>query len=280
MKHSLAQPSPQSLALLLGCFILLATSCATDAPAPQELITSLRILAVRADPPDVAPGKPIKLSALVVTPDGSPVTQHWFACRNPSQSSYGCANDPKAHYLGTDTNPSYDVPADYFPLNASTLDKFRGRYLPVTLRAQANQRSLTSTKRVVVTIFPLNQNPRIQSLEMFRAGSSTPLEPPWQAKYGETYRFVPKVFEFSRQRYPALDQSGKLHQKDEGLFFSWYVTAGALKGGRGSSEEKPHKEWIAPTAAKGPKSAMLHVILRDGRGGAHWLSHTITLTAP
>jgi hypothetical protein len=86
--------------------LLFLTSCSGSLPS-QSFIDKLRVLAVRADPPEVAPGVASSLSVLAVEPpvqqlDGgppSPVSYLWLACSIPTAAS---ASTPCG--LGTD-NP-------------------------------------------------------------------------------------------------------------------------------------------------------------------------------
>lgn len=62
--------------------LLLATSslaCLDDLPSPA-LVDDLRVLAVKADPPEAIPGATVALDALVVDPDGRTPTYAWYAC--------------------------------------------------------------------------------------------------------------------------------------------------------------------------------------------------------
>ena len=82
-------------ALLVPVAILAATGCAGDLP-PAFRVDKLRVLAVRAEPPEVAPGNASTLDALLALPParpgddgGSPaISRLWLACRQlPSASA-------------------------------------------------------------------------------------------------------------------------------------------------------------------------------------------------
>lgn len=83
-------PSPLSRAALLGLLVaaLAPTSaaCLEDLPDPSR-VDSLRVLAIRADPPEVSPGAQVTLEALVVDPLGRDVTLHWYACLLPERGT-------------------------------------------------------------------------------------------------------------------------------------------------------------------------------------------------
>lgn len=127
--------------LILLSFILVAC----DDFDPPSLVTDLRVLAVRAEPPEVAPGDTVAIDALVVDPSNRPARYQWYACLLPelggggfggnsdeTQSSGGngtpLSDDPyggscwrrveagiaHAVALGTDPTASFTVPADLF----------------------------------------------------------------------------------------------------------------------------------------------------------------------
>lgn len=123
-------------------------ACSSELPA-ASFIDKLRVLAVRASKPEVAPGETTALDALAVEPlvpqlDGDaprPLTAVWLACALPSGTltvepcgvsgglSAGgtlappyCKDDPHAPLciIGTDLSASYTPPADALGGAAST----------------------------------------------------------------------------------------------------------------------------------------------------------------
>ncbi|MCC6621062.1 MAG: hypothetical protein IT385_07390 [Deltaproteobacteria bacterium] len=71
------------LSLLLPSLALLGVAC--DDPLPEAWqVDGFRVLAVRAEPPEVAPGTTVELDALVVDPTGGPPPRMtWYACIMP-----------------------------------------------------------------------------------------------------------------------------------------------------------------------------------------------------
>lgn len=70
---------PRRLALAALCLATSSVACLDDLPSPA-LVDDLRVLAVRADPPEVVPGAAVALDALVVDPNGRVPTYAWYAC--------------------------------------------------------------------------------------------------------------------------------------------------------------------------------------------------------
>ncbi len=62
--------------------LTLASACSSPQFTQEWLVDRTRVLAVRAEPPEAAPGAMITLSALVVDPNGEPEVA-WVACTVP-----------------------------------------------------------------------------------------------------------------------------------------------------------------------------------------------------
>src|SRR5215471_11974350 len=61
-------------------FAVALAACTGDLARP-ELVADLRILAVRAEPPEGLPGQSVALDALVVSPDpAAPIALRWVVC--------------------------------------------------------------------------------------------------------------------------------------------------------------------------------------------------------
>jgi hypothetical protein len=69
---------------ILAALSLLAAGCLEDLPDPS-LLDGLRVLAVRADRPEVGAPETVKLEALVVDTEGRPVELRWYACTLPER---------------------------------------------------------------------------------------------------------------------------------------------------------------------------------------------------
>jgi hypothetical protein len=253
-----------SLLLLFG-FLLLSASCGDSSLAVPELIQSLRILAIQSEPPEVAPGQTIRLRALVVDPKNRPISLQWFRCQRTVDT--GCRDKTDDKRLGNGQELRWTVPKDFLADGLKPLELLKGRELTLTLVAQAGSDYITGIKRVVVSFVPTNINPVLDKVT-FRSTANTQLLPePWSATTNQTYTFQPSLKGNPRQKYPALTQDGNIQYVDEPLFFSWYMTAGALQGGRNSNHAKPSKNWKAPDKAT---TSRMFVIIRDGRGGTDW----------
>lgn len=260
---------------LVLLWTLLVFGCSVESLERQDQIRGLRILAIRAEPPEATPGTEITLSALVVTPKASVIRLRWLACKSPSQANQGCSASSDATELGDQETAKVTIPSDFFPAQPSLLQIFQGVYLPITLIAEADGQRLEAVKRIVVSLAPTNQNPEITDLSITEEGQTSTLPTPWQANAGRRYRLRPTVPDASRQRYPAITPDGELRETTEGLFFSWFSTDGLLQG-RSSDETDPSQVWQAPNPASSAPSR-LFIVLRDGRGGIVWQERMVSV---
>ena len=73
--------------LLLATLVALA-ACKPDLGAPASLITEPRVLAIRSEPAEVAPGKDTQLTALVASPDAAPHTHRYLLWEKGSPSPF------------------------------------------------------------------------------------------------------------------------------------------------------------------------------------------------
>jgi len=79
MKRSQHAPTHRLVVLVATVVAAFGGGCLDDLPSPT-LVDDLRVLAVRAEPPEVGPGTTVALDALVVDPAGREITYAWYAC--------------------------------------------------------------------------------------------------------------------------------------------------------------------------------------------------------
>lgn len=279
---------------------LAALSCRPDFGERPSLVVRTEILAVRGDPPEVAPGVSASYSLLVASPDG-PVAApaaSWAYCATPKLltengvASPACLGDdgvrPIAAAGATVTAP---VPADACSLFGPDIvsadlrprdpDVTGGFYQPlrVTLpglevayglerlgcklaNAPADV-SAEYAKRHVP-----NANPTLAPLVVLDAGGRAvaPDAIPAGATVVLRASWPPEAVE----SYVVYDPSAAaLVDHRESMRVSWFVTAGSLESDRtgrdeGETETFTDDAWTAPAEAR---TTHLFWVLRDGRGG-------------
>jgi hypothetical protein len=101
--------------------LVLVAACKPDLGSPASLVDSNRYLAVVAEPPEVTPGDPVTLHALIVTPSGQvddSAMASWAICTTPKPVSVNnavsddCVFDAQTSVPGQGLMISATVPMD------------------------------------------------------------------------------------------------------------------------------------------------------------------------
>ncbi len=265
-------------------FVFLA-SCAAALPNEDgAIVDKLRLLAARAEPPEISPGQTAALDALVIDPKGGgrSLTYTWLACDPDLNNFYGtvCSNgdrlrdlaalarDPSVHSLGTAPTASYAASSQIFAGRASDDPlRFFGVSAEILLvvspgtfeqAAAGTVESQTAFLRVAVSELPSaiqNANPTF--IDATATGSPlllTMTAPPSAAQ--TFFELDPTVPEGYRER-------------PEGLFVRWYATAGVFTARPDLDDGTPPVKGRAMNI-DAPTGTTVAVVLRDGRGGVAW----------
>jgi hypothetical protein len=291
-------------AAAVGLVVLAA--CKPELGPPDSLVTSVRVLAVRASPPEVKPGDPAGYTALVVSPDGTiaeaPID--WGFCRVPKTLtennivSTECLGDaaiapvggpapaigalvPKdaCALFGPDTPPGGyrprdpDITGGYFqPVRARLggLTAFALERVTCNLPNAAVDVAREFTQRYVA-----NRNPTLAPLTATLAGEAARLDAiPAGRRVTFHVAWAPEDAE-TYVRFEPATQS--LEDRREALRVSWFATDGAFDSDRtGSAEDDPatttDNGWTAPAAAG---AVHVWVVLRDSRGGVDFAAYDV-----
>lgn len=255
----------------------LAAACANDLPSP-ELVDNLRVVAVRAEPPEAEAGADVALDGLVLHPDAAEaVEQVWVACVVVAAGTSPvacadtgtvampplCSTDPEAPLcaIGFDPTASYRLPG--LALSGRAAGE-PGQVVVTLITASTAGGGLfgcmgdfqetgiapdycrVAVKRVNVLPAGVpvgNANPAIASLTL--EGDTLSVE----------------LAEGAAE--PTPDGT------PESLLLSWFVTGGDLERFRSEAAAVDGVEnvWTAPTEAGTYRAA---VVVRDGRGGEAW----------
>ena len=289
-------------------FLLLA-GCVPTVGNPASLITKERIIGVRAEPAEAAPGDMIEYTSLVVSPLGTVDAQNlsWSLCnlREPvaenTPVSQACLTGelPQAA-LGNDVSlrtPSSACvsfgplapPSSKGTLRPTDPDATGGYYQPIRLDRGAQQAIFRERLRCDLagasllmsqefrTRYPINQNPKLAGLTAFVDGNPIPLDSlPASQRISLAVDWLPD----STESYPVFDSASQtIADHREALWVSWYVTAGGFDDavtGRGENDSETSAEnlWQSPSAAG---AVFLWLVLHDSRGGADFALYTLTV---
>ncbi len=294
--------------VLFSVFLLGVAACKPDLGPGDSLVTSTRILAVRADPPEAAPGKGVTYSALVAGADGTvhgaPIV--WSYCTAPkpigenNAVSAACSNaaslvpagagptigapPPKdaCSRFGPDTPPGGFRPRDpdvtggyYQPLRLD-LDGADATF--ELMRVTCNLANAPpDVASAFVAAYTPNANPRLAPLGASVAGAPVALD---AIRAGSRVSFEASWDASDAEAYAYYDiASEELVTKREAMRVAWYATGGAFDSestGRAENDTATSTAngWTAPDAV-GPIHAW--VVLRDSRGGIAFASYEIAV---
>jgi hypothetical protein len=297
----------------LGIALILVAGCKPDFGKPASLVTDKRILAVKAEPPEVRPPLPATFSALVASPDGTEVMPalSWSLCLAPKPLdennvvSSACLGSG-ANLMSVGAGPMAEVT---MPPNACALfgpdpppqlpgmpplrprdpDVTGGYYQP--LRLVEEPVSGFALERVTCSLALAGADLAVQYGASYRANTNPMLTPLTATLNGAplTLDAIPsgKTVDLSVgwpaesvESFPVFDvAAAALVTHREAMRVSWFATAGSFAHevtGRGEDETATTTDdsWTAPTM---PGLVHLWVVLRDSRGGGDFASYDLTV---
>lgn len=290
----------------LALLVVAIAACRPDLGPGESLVSSRRLLAVRADPAETLPGAQATYTALVASPDGTvqDAAIAWSFCSAPkpltndnivSDACLGGSNlvpagagaeivapTPKdaCVLFGPDTPPGGFRPRDpdvtggyYQPLRADLAGT------PAAFVLARVTCHLPNAPPEVVTAFAEayapNANPKLEPLAASIDGRSVPLS---AIPAGARVSFRASWPASSAETYAYYDaKSQALSTKREALRVSWYATAGSFDAevtGRDESDVATYADdgWTAPERAS---TVHLWIVLRDSRGGSEFAAYDV-----
>jgi hypothetical protein len=274
----------------LLCFACAAAGCTGNFP-PYSDVHSLSVLAMRAEPPEIAPGESATMDALVVDPQGRTVEREWAVCVKPPDVGTGtnvhpdCITMDAAPFLipaGTGDSAQVTMPLVQ-PTDLGLPDATDGFYLPVRLTVRAGADQVVAIYRLRYALGgPRNANPKVADLLARVAADGTggaPLTDGEQATHGDTLALRVAYGPGSAEDYFVLDPSTRmLAPRTEILPTSWFIDAGKLDQ-ETTGPDRPVTNWSLgenlPMAL--PQAIHLWVVVRDDRGGVDFASRMLTL---
>jgi hypothetical protein len=305
----------RALAIVAASVVGVAVAgCKPDFGTPASLVTERRILAVRAQPPEVRPTEPATFTALVVSPNGTEASPavDWSLCVTPKPLdennvvSNACLSDagvmpvvsgapsamatvpPNACALfGPDPPPQM---MGQPPLRPRDPDVTGGYYQP--LRLVDGDVTGFALERVTCDLaqagadlavqygmtYHANANPSLQALTATANGATVALG---ALPAGQMIDFNVGWPADAVESFPVFDvAAAALVPHRESMRVSWFATAGSFVHevtGRdeGETETTTDNLWTAPTTA-GP--VHLWIVLRDSRGGVDFAAYELTVT--
>jgi hypothetical protein len=264
----------------------------------------IRVLAIKAEPPEIPVGATTTLTSLVIDTAGRPLTTSWWTCLVPPTSGSGlatsdsCLLPPPQPFLtsvGSGDTVQVTMP-NVSPKDLGLPDFTAGFYLPIRASYADSVKSVDAVYRLRLGLDLMpNHNPRFDGFFVVPTGPdggvTGPLEPleesqPPELQPGGQLTLRATFFDGSAELETIASgdpRNPTISMVPEALRVSWYATAGSFSE-EVTSEERPDTVFTAdkrlpPIDSLGPQGTLidLYMVGRDERGGTDWAHRVIKL---
>ena len=289
------------LILIFSLFMALVMAGCGGQFAHITLVERLRLLGIKAEPPEIDVFGEVQLSALVADPagEGRPVECTWAVClfelshlatdlNCPGPGSFYLSGDcdsatlrmtELAAWLAEQGIPVDDIDPQNPPTDMEELP------LIVGLEVRAGEEQTSGFKRIGVRLVEkeeeFNLNPQLLGITI----GGTRWEPggdPVPVTAGQKILVVPEADESTRQNYRRVDDD---EDRLEDFMFSWFTTSGEFLFRRTLLEIDSHGQRLDTNTWKLPPDVLvpehkLWLVVRDGRYGTDWLEVPLLIQPP
>lgn len=300
---------PHAAAPLLALATL--SACQAETLSQSYQIDRTRILGVKAEPAEPAPGDSVIFSSLVVHPEFEIESVTWLGCLALEADSFGCdlsaftdLSEEELEDLSTEQLEEilagveyFGAEPDFLPPYTPSADLLEGLteeqanegvnlLLTLTAVAAVEGRDFDESvdlevayKRVPISLAVTpNRNPDIVGLNIdgqpVAGGGVITLS------REQTYAIEPVLSDDSIQEYTYIDEDGAEELRVEEPYFTFYMTHGAPEFGNFSLYPYSAFSYIADPgdeAGEGVIEATLWAVVRDRRGGMDWWTQRIDI---
>jgi hypothetical protein len=261
---------------------------------PAAYVTGLRLLQVKADPAEVAPGEPVTMTATFANLGGATPAITWDACLLPPPPASGqSVNEDCINLEGGDMIVPLgtgETIATMMPMigleNVGLPDQTNGFYLPVRLRLEADGARLTAFYRLRIFLGTLrNQNPMLTGIyhvpsadagaaDQVMLDDAAPLEVHDKEELPLRALLSPE----SAEPYDVFDgdpRTTPARHVTEAVRVSWFTTAGTFDNevtGIAKPDTTLTLDKHLPSSGE-----IIHIwaIARDERGGGDAMHRTL-----
>lgn len=258
---------------------------------PGWLVDRARVLAIRPEPPEIAPGEAATFEVLLPDPDAAVGGVLWIACAPDQTTPFGCAVDLSV----LDGEPTFDellaagvigIQPGFDPVWIAPEDALdalppeaRPEGLQYTIQAVALPAALDTGeeidfadfeigyKRIVVSEASTpNHNPDVArfAVDGVDIPEGTVVEIDAGAPYVLSLELSPDAIE----TYAYVNPDGVLEERVEAPYAAWYAT-----GGQSLEDTTLYPfldaDWVAP--AEADVDGSWFAVVRDRRGGMGWI---------
>lgn len=297
--------------------VLLVSACGAGVDRSIALVTSPRILAVRAEPPECAPGVAVTYTALAATPDGAEADAgiDWSFCSSPAQATQGsdvssvssaclvAPGDPAATGNGVSLITPANACRAFGPLGMPTpsgksalrptpADASGGYNQPVRLDwggalAFAFERLTCSPTGVSLDLAQAyrdartpNRNPRLLSLTGELAGAAVDPGLVPSVSAGAMVALTAAWAADSAETYVDLDpEQATLVDRTESLWLAWFTSGGELDRDFSIPSDGDTAATVRWRAPDRAGSYHLWAVLHDSRGGGDFAEAAFVVAA-
>jgi hypothetical protein len=283
--------------------LVLVSGCGVQF-TPETLVSSLRILSVTAEPPEVAPGAASSLSVLFGDPTrvGLPSTVIWVGCEpDPLDLNRSACNDasvlikpslitdypPGLKLLGFSRTATYaSTPGVFNVLPPGDVIRLNGSVGQIIAIVIAEEVSVTATGDELKQVFTRIENKELptaialarvvvsekeqknhnpQVSNLTFDGAALPLGARLQVRPGQKVSLGVEVPADARELYTEYQPTGPV-QKQETVVGAWYSSAGRFSQERFDVTDATPTLFTAPGSAEFPEDP-----IPDKRSGQLWL---------
>jgi len=235
--------------LSLSLFSVLACGVEFD---PSSLVQEMRVLSIKAEPPEVSPGSSVTFTPLVTNPSGDPLAYRWMLYGDASfMESPGTSGEPAGDPLFTYEGEVCTIPIP--PDLLVTLGGLESVYVPLVLQVSQGETVRQAFKGLLISENETspNRNPRISGINVNGIlPPDLPLPLPSSSPDSDSEIEISVI----------LDES-RIDEGDEMRYY-WYSDSGEFK-----YNDKQENTWTAPEE---PVSTYILAVTRDDRGGTDW----------
>lgn len=272
----------------------LGASCGEAGNDPASLLKGLRVLAIEAEPPEVAAGQQSTVRLLATDDANAAPTIGWHVCLlaplagqsvNPGcladAAASGAAGSGAVLPLGEGPAVTVTMPA-VAPGAFGRPDSTGGVYLTLVARVVGVNDRVDATYRLrLAGPLPPNNNPRLEGIVIGRApeSSSAVMDETIPVQAGDRLFLRAAFATDSAETYtvPQPDAAGGTRMVTEVLTTSWFATAGTFSVPR-TGDAQPQTELLLDANLPAPGTVIdLYAVGRDERGGTTHLQRKLLL---
>jgi len=267
----------------LAALVALFGACQSFPDPPVSFVEGLRVLGIKAEPPEVAAGGDSALTVLAVDTAGNAIAATWTECFMPPLPGQtvnpDCIDAASAGSLPP-AGSGLDITVTMPQVTAESLgapDATGGVYFPFIAQVTGGADQVSAVYRLrLAQGDAVNHNPAILSLDNTdSSGAAAPLDPqaPTPVTAGQALSLSATIAPDSAESYVRADGT----TVSEVVTTSWFCTAGELSFEK-TSDAQPvtvlHLDKRLPPAGS---TIDLWAVARDGRGGTDYTHRVLLL---